>query len=116
MISQHGDLGENDGTIFVTIEEAIQRSYFENFEMFIRSCLFIMLLRKVYLKNNLKKIISTHSKYTVMIKSMDSGPDCLDQKTYSTTVPGECFVPQFLHLENGDKNSTYLSCFEDYMS
>ena len=54
MISQHGDLGENDGTVFVTIEEAIQQSYFENFEMFIRSCLFIMLLRKVYLKNNLK--------------------------------------------------------------
>ena len=54
MISQHGDLGENNGTIFVTIEEAIQLSYFENFEMFIRSCLFIMLLRKVYLKNNLK--------------------------------------------------------------
>ena len=25
-------------------------------------------------------------------------------------------MSQFLHLENGDKNSTYLSCFEDYMS
>lgn len=23
---------------------------------------------------------------------------------------------QFLHLENGDKNCTYLSCFEDYLN
>ena len=101
MISQHGDLRENDGAIFVTIEEAIQRSYFENFAMFIHSYLFIILLRKIYLKNNpkwkqKKKIISTHSRYTVMIKSMDSGPDCLGQKSYSTTVAGECFLSFFI--------------------
>ena len=31
-----------------------------------------------------------------MIKSMDSGPDCLGQKSYSTTVAGECFLSFFI--------------------